>query len=387
MKESITNTDEGKRISHSAGEEPVDIGPSGDFEKQPTNGDSGLPSIEQDIEPLTLPLLARLFGVPLIIISTIVGAAVLVVVLFGAPSMPERQSVDMLLQKLESSSGERSLGILLPREKELWQTALELCERLTKSGSEFAPDELNAVTERLVALVRSDLETVERLPTVGAERENQRDLRSHRLEFVLRALGRTRHPVAVQAMLDVVAKGTEQFAAVAARELGDLHDFPGVSEAVGPVTDLLNRAARSETKLVACTVLSVLAKPGDQKVLDALSSVRSSATSEVSWSAALALARLGSSVAKSTMLDLLDRSFWEKGDRYETVDAQGLVRRYPMPPGMVDAWLQAAIDAGAKMNDPEVNEAIRALSSDRSLPVRSRATEILKAAGSAETQG
>lgn len=334
--------------------------------------------IERDIEPLTLPAFAKLFGVPLIIIATIVGGAVLVVLLFGAPTMPERRSVDSLLQTLESNSGERSLGVLLPREKELWQTALELCERLTKQGEEFTPDELASLSDRLGTLVKSDLETLSHLPTVGAVRENQQDIRSRRLEFTIHALGRTKQVSAIDSLIDVVKNGREPYVAVAMRELGDLHEMPETRAAVGPIVEMLGKASQNETKLVAATVLSILAEPNNAAVVEALNSARNTGEGDVSWSAALALARLGSHAGKSTLLDLLDRAFWEKEDRYQTVDRSGTVRRYRMPPNRIEEWLIAAIDASRGLEDPGVRDAIDALSKDASLAVRAKAEEAMK---------
>lgn len=338
--------------------------------------------VEQDPPPITLSVIARLFGVPLIIISTIVGGAVAVVLLFGAPTMPERSSVDQLVQSLESSSGERSLGILLPREKQLWQTSLELCERLTLQGSEFTEDELIALAERLGTLVREDLKTVENLPTSGAERGDQRRVRGSRLEFVVRALARTRRAEAVPALIEVVRSKREPFAAVAAQGLGDLHDVPGAREAVGPVVDLLATAEQNETRLIAVTVLSVLAEKGDPRSVEALSAARIKHEGEVAWASSLGLARLGSLNGRTTLLDLLDRGFWEHGERYETTDSSGQTRRYRMPEARVEQWLLAALDAcDGLLADAELRGAVERLSTDSSLRVRGRAGELLGQSG------
>lgn len=364
---------------------------SGSTEQRHNERDGGVASereplggylVEQDPPPITLSVIGRLFGVPLLIISTIVGGAVAVVLLFGAPSMPERQSVDQLVQALESSSGERSLGILLPREKQLWQTSLELCERLTKQGSEFTEEELIGLAGRLSTLVREDLKTVENLPTAGAERGDQRRVRGSRLEFSIRALGRTKRPEAVPALIEVVQSKREPFAAVAARELGDLHDLPGSREAVGSVVELLATAEQNETRLVAVTVLSVLGERGDQRSIDALNAARVKYEDEVAWASSLGLARLGSLDGRATLLDLLDRGFWEQGERYKTTDSSGQTRRYRMPDARVEQWLLAALDAcSGLLNDAEVRAAVERLSSDASLRVRGRAGELLGKSG------
>lgn len=325
--------------------------------------------------PLTASLLGKLFGIPFLIIGTIVGGAVLVVVLFGGPASPQRRGVDSLLQSLEASSGAKSMGLLLPREKELWQTAVELSMRLEKKNLEadLTEAELESIAARLSALVRADLANLDSLLTSGAERLDQRAVRSRRLEFVIHALGRTERPEAVGPLLDVLRDGREPYVTVAMQELGELHALSETSRAVEPITEILTTSTRSETRLMACTVLSVLATPDDRRVLDALVTTRLSSEGEVAWSAALALARLGSAAGKSTLLDLLDRTFLESDERYHVSDAAGNVRRYRLPPHRVEELLMVTIDAVSELDDAELRAMIERLESDPSPAVRAAA--------------
>ena len=59
------------------------------------------------LEPMTFSTLGGFFAVPLLIIGSIVGGAVIVVLLFAAPSAPEARSIESLLQALESGGGHR----------------------------------------------------------------------------------------------------------------------------------------------------------------------------------------------------------------------------------------------------------------------------------------
>lgn len=330
--------------------------------------------------PLTASLLGKLFAVPFLIIGTIVGGAVLVVLLFGGPASPQRRGVDSLLQSLEASSGGKSMGLLLPREKELWQTAVELSMRLEKKNLEaqLTEAELKSVAARLSALVRADLANLDSLLTSGSERLDQRAVRSRRLEFVIHALGRTERPEAVGPLLDVLRDGREPYVTVAMQELGELRALPETRQAIEPITEILTTTTGSETRLMACTVLSVLATSDDQGAIDALAATRLSSEGEVAWSAALALARLGSRAGKSTLLDLLDRSFLESDERYHVSDAAGNVRRYRLPPQRVDEFLLAAIGAASKLDDAELRAMIERLESDPSPAVRVRATDALR---------
>ncbi len=331
-----------------------------------------------DLEPLTFGTLGRFFAVPLVIISTIVGGAVLVVLLFGGPAAPSKRSVDALLQALESTSGERSMGILLPREKELWQTALELSVRLENKDKdgELSEADLTSVSDRLGTMVRADLENLHRISSIGDDRAIQRDVRSKRLEFMIRALGRTERPDAIGTLVDIVRAGESPYALVAMQMLADLREHDQAREAVGPMMTLLASANQNETRLVACTALSVLAARGNPAVIDALTSARLTGDGEVGWSASLALARLGSNSGKPTLFDLLDRSFLESGKLYHVRDESGTLHRYQLPPERVEGLMVAAIDAASNLGDADLWETIEGLQSDGSPVVRARASEV-----------
>lgn len=345
--------------------------------------DGSSPEATPDVEPMTWSLLGRFFGLPLLIIGTIVGGAVFVVLLFGGPAAPQKFSVEQLLQSLEASSGQRSAGILLPREKELWQRAVELSERLRNKDTELTPDELRTTADRLSAMIFADLDVLEEVGKTSERPQSQLALRSNRLEFMIRAMGRTELPGAIASLIEIVERGAEPFASAAMLQLADLPGTEGISRAVPAMTVILKGSRRTETLIVAATAVSLLADPGDPAVLEALSDVCTAAEGEVGWSAALALARLGSIEGKSTLLDLLDREFWESGERYSVTDEGGTVHRYPMPAARVDEYLKAAIEAGANVADPEILEMIDKLALDASPLVQGAAKKaIAERAGS-----
>ncbi len=328
------------------------------------------------LEPLTMPLLGRMFAVPLLIIGAIVGGAVLVVLLFAGPAAPQPRTIEELVQALESTSGRRSLGLLLPREKELWQAAQELSVRLKdKDGDpELTPARLESLAERLRLIVKVDFAQLDR---VGTD-DMGRSVHSRRLEFLLRALARTQQPVAVDVLLEVLRGGHESYYMLAIKELAELHTLPETRAAIEPVLEVLDGTGEPETRLVACTALSVLATGEDKEVIEALKATHAAAEGEVQWSAALALGRLGSDAGRSTLMDLLDRSFLSSGDRYYMTDERGTVRRYPMPPHRVDQVMMAAIDASLNLEDAGIWDMIEHLKSDPSPAVRGRATAVMR---------
>lgn len=340
-----------------------------------------------DLEPMSLSLMGRWFGVPLLIIGTIVGGAVVVVLLFGGPSSVEQRTVDDLLKALEASGGERSAGVLLPREKQLWQTALELSERLAKKEAELTSDELHAVAGRLATMVQVDLANLDRITAFDDDLSTQRELRSNRFEFLMRALARTECDEAIEPLISVVAGEREPYVAVAMQQLGNLHALPGSKRAIEPILSVIEKSNRAETLLTGCTVLSVLADRGDRRAVDALSRVRLANDGEVEWSAALALARLGSAAGKSTLLDLLDRAHLESGERYQVTDGSGKVHRYSLERGRVDVILIAAMDAASQLDDADLWGMIDRLKSDPSPAVRGKAMELTQRRPASVTSG
>ncbi len=357
----------------------VDNEPAGSdavAQSTPPSGEDAAPGTGELFSPA---LLGQWFGVPMLIVGAIVGGAVLVVFLFGAPATDRERSIDSLLQTLEANSGKKSAGVLLPKEKELWQTALELTQRLENKDAELTEEEVGSVAARLVGIIRADMEAPPPYAATPAAGQAQESIRSRRLEFAIHALGRTECPAAVGPLIDIVRDGREPYVRVALQELGNLYEVPEARSAVETVMALLDSSDVPETLLTACTVLSVLAKGDDQQVVEALERTRLSRDGEVAWSAALAMARLGSAAGKSTLTDLLDRSFWEKGERYERRDESGAVHRYKMPAHRVDGLLIAAIDATANLDDPDLWVLIEQLKSDPSAVVRGRAVEAVEA--------
>lgn len=353
--------------------------PKTQIDETDTTPASSAPTDVLDVEPLGFRLLAQFFGIPLLIISLIVGGAICVVLLFGAPATAPQRSVAALLQELEANSGERSMGLLLTQEKELWQTALELSNRLEHKDTELSSDELKEVADRISKLLIADLDHVHDMASFDKERDQQQNVRSTRLVFLIRALGRTELSSVSDTLLKVVERGQEPYTSVAIQEIANLHDVVPMPQAIPLIAKVAQTSDQATTLLTACPALSVIAPHQDPTAIKALKRVYTMHGGEVSWSAALALARLGSDAAKPTMLDLLDRKFWESGERYQKLDAQGQTHRYAMPKAMVDQWLLAAIDVVPELNDPDLWEMVDRLKSDPSLAVRAKAEAVLSA--------
>lgn len=350
--------------------------------EEPGKSDAGLPpesafdpQFDGTVPPMTWSLMGRFFAVPFLIILVIVVGAVTVVFLFGGPAAPPTHTVDELLTAVESVTWQRTAGMLLPQEKELLQKAIELSVRLEKKDQEFSPEDIAKITQRLVTLVDAQIINADASPPPNLA-PDELAARVRRMEFLIHALGRTGQPEAVATLVNIVKLNRVPFVTTAVQELGNLHKLPEARAAANDVAGLLSASPNAETAMVAATALSVLSDPDNQQVIASLKTLMFANEGEVSWSAAMALARLGDPSGKMILLDLLDRNFWQSGERYQTTDKSGVTHRYPMPPQRIDALLLAAIDASAHLQNKDLWDAIETLKSDPSPSVRTKATEV-----------
>lgn len=311
-------------------------------------------------QPMTSSLMARLFAVPLVIVSVIVGCAVLVVLLFGSIATDQERSIDDLLTILETRPGDKLGGVLLlPNEKELWQASRELALRLSKKEVEISPDELPVVVDRLSAILDSEVSASDK-PDEWAMKKRH---------FVMQAVAKTESPKAVDALVPHLKANDPLTRGQALVSLADLHDLPEARNALGAMFPLL-KDDEPAVQMQACIAVSVVAPSGDPATIEALVDAYFDDDREVQWNAALALARLGSSKSKSSLLDMLTRSYWENDVKVRRETKPGSFVEYPLPPLVVSRYLVAAVEAAAHVEDAEVWSQIELLAEDESPDVK-----------------
>ncbi len=316
--------------------------------------DSALPPLDDGL--LTPAVMAKLFVVPLVIISVIVGSAVLVVVLFGSITTDRARSISSLLDVLEGQVGERTAGVLLPNEKEVWQVGRELALRLRKKDTELTAEELETVVSRLSAL----------LGRLSADSDGLSEMGRKQMCFVIQALSRTGAAEAVGPIVAVLGDGDRGTRREALTALAALREVPETHEALPRLIAALEDVD-SVVRTVACVAVSAVADRTDSEAIEALGRVYSDADREVRWNAALGLARLGSDRGKSTLLDMLSRQYWEEDVKFRVAGGG----EYPLDPNAIVRYLVAAVEASSELEDVDVRSRIRALEEDESPAVKS----------------
>jgi HEAT repeat protein len=318
------------------------------------------------LEPMTGSLLARLFGVPLLIISVIVGCAVLVVFLFGSIATDQQRSIGTLLTVLETHSGEKTVGVLLPNEKELWQVSRELAVRLSRKEAEISPEELEQVVDRLVSILVQETAVADNLTDMGRKR----------MHFVMSALALTESPRAVEPLAALLSNSDARTRSRALVSLAELDDVAGRRSVLPEVLTTL-RDGDPVVRMTACVAISTMAEPHDGDAIEALSDAYLDDDRDVRWNAALALARLGSGKSRSLLFDMLNRKYWEDDVRIKSGSTSGTSNEYLLPPVAISRYLVAAIEASAHVEGAELWNRIEALVSDESAEVSEAARRVL----------
>ncbi|MCH7814923.1 MAG: HEAT repeat domain-containing protein [Planctomycetes bacterium] len=320
--------------------------------------------------------MGRLFLVPLLIVGAIIGCAVVVVLLFGGLVSEPEHSIDQLIAALERPAGEKTVGVMLPRDKEVWQAAQELAGRLTKADQELIGADRDKIARRLARIVERDG------PVAGDLRDGERQ----KLAFVMMALARVGEPEVLPTLLKQLESPS---AATRRAALMALSYYPD-PEALGPHISVIARSLLDEAvevQIVACPVVALVADSADGArtfAADRLADRLVDADPEVQWNAAIGLGRLADRRSKLVLLDMLDRTFWEQkvlNQAPETGTGRGIGAGHPLPAGRVNVYLQTATKAAACFltdpEDPEIREALERLAEDKHAGVRGSAVKLL----------
>ncbi|RIK69259.1 MAG: hypothetical protein DCC65_00495 [Planctomycetota bacterium] len=317
-------------------------------------------------EPMTPALMARLFIVPALIVCVLLAVAV-VVVLFGTTTADKPETIADLLKKLDADTGERTLGHMLdPKAKESWQAAQELARRLEKRDKFISPEEIDPTAKRLI-------EILGKYPP-GRNVDEPGPSQKY---FTMIALARLHTPLAVEPLTAKLKDENWWTRSTALQALAELKDVPEARKSLPAVLPLLKDPVPA-VQIVACATVACLAEAGDSVATRALSD-RLEAEAEVQWNAAMALARLGSATGKLTLLNMLNRGYWEGMDLQYLENGASVRRKYTE--AEVSRNLKAAIEAAACVHDTELRDAIASLGKDPSVVVREAARAALEQGG------
>ena len=311
--------------------------------------------------PMSPSLMARLWVVPALIVCVLLAVAG-VVVMFGAPALGQQKSVAQLLEVLGQDDGRRTLDIaMMPNSKDMWQAAQELAKRLQNRDKALKPEELQPTAEALAKILDR-----------FAPGRDENDTGMNREHFLMLALARTGEPSAVPPLAKRLTDPNARTRMMALMALAEMRDTPEARAVVPQILPLLEDKD-SGTAIVACAAVASLAAPGDAVAIAALAD-RLEADRELQWNAAMALARLGSPRGRMVLMNMLDRSFWEKID-LDYLDGGSQVRRKFSPPE-VARYLVAAVMSAGRLSDAELAALVDGLEKDPAIEVREAVRDV-----------
>lgn len=326
----------------------------------------GSSSVAPVVEPMTATLMGRLFVVPAVIVCILLGVAV-VVVMFGSTTVDKPLTVAELLDKVELSGGERTLGMLLPQAKDSWQASQELARRFSEKDKYLKSDEIEPAAARLIRML-------EREPPRGTQREGAggAELYSRHL-FLIAALGRLESPSAVPALTKLTRDPDWEIRRTALAALASMHGVAQARAALPDAVRLLNDE-QSAVQIVACAAIASLVDPADTTARATAAKAlaeRLEAPREVQWNAAMTLARLGDARGRLVLMNMLDRGYWEKIEL--EYDEGGTTIRRKYGPDEIEYNLKTAIETAMLLDDAELAGLVKKLEDDPSVRVRTAA--------------
>lgn len=263
----------------------------------------------------------RFILIPLVV----VGIVVFIIVIFGQMALKEKSVRDYLYDIRTGSQSER------------WQAAYQLSNMLANPKKDYESDARKELPEMIL---------------IFAETKDPK-IR----EYLALAMGRLKDPRAVPTLQKSLNDDDSQTVIWSLWALGNLGDTGSVP--------LILEKLESQDNGVRTMSAYVLGAIGDTRAIPPLQGHLDESSPEVTWNAAIALARMKDPSGAQILLKLLDR---------------GYLGGFPqMPEQNKQDMMVNAIVASAKLNDPQIQEQIRKLStSDPSPAVRDAALKALK---------
>ncbi len=326
--------------------------------------------------PMTTSLMARLWIVPAIVVAVMIGVA-MVVILFGASSVSKKASFKELLAQIESDSGARSLSgtVLSPRAKQTWQAAQELAVRIKKN--DLTDEDRQAALAGLGKVVRG---------LKGAGSTAGGDPRAVEASMALRqflvvALARLKVPEAIEPIAGLLDEDDADLRRIALQGLAEMHDVDGVQARLPAMYPLLEPGQPTEVRMVAALSVAAVAKRFDEVAIRQLSRM-SADDVEVRLAKATALANLGSTSSKLTLLNMLDRQFWQ-GLNIDIGQSSGATRK--LSEREIAQRICGIAPVAARLQHPDINEMLEDLAAnDPSVQVREAVRQALDDAAAAD---
>lgn len=348
-----------------------------DVEKREGRAAPGVPAQQPLVEPPSAKMVVRLFLIPLLVAAAVVGIMLPIGCLTEGPV-----SLETAITRLKNPGGERTLGMVGPGSKQRYMDAKAVVDHM-KGG-------LNE--EQRIKLAADVVEILDH-HTKPEEGDVQ--------QLMLLVLGRVwqinpqqppmNSPEAQQSRQRVVDVLINHFDAqhVQARKAAilSLRFWDGREEARRAIPKLVQKLEDEredvDVRMAAAVTLGNIGSANDQEVIAALSSAMRETderNAEISWNAALALARFNRPEATGTIMKLLSREELSQMRVYDREsDPQNPVFR-KLTELEQQRFLTNAMEWAKHLQVPEVQAQLKKIiDTDPSARVRTAGLETLSA--------
>jgi len=325
---------------------------------------------------MTTSLMARLWIVPAIVVAVMIGVA-MVVILFGASSVSKKASFKELLAQIESDSGARSLSgvVLSPRAKQTWQAAQELAVRIKKG--DLTSEDRQAALAGLTKVVRG----LDGAGSTASGDPRAVEASTALRQFLVIALARLKSPDAIEPIAGLLDEDDPGLRRIALQGLAEMHEVEGIQARLPAIYALLEPGQPTEVRMVAALAVASVAERFDKDAIRELNRM-SADDVEVRLAQATALANLGSTSSKLTLLNMLDRQFWQ-GLQVDVGQGSGATRK--LSEREIAQRICGIAPVAARLQHPDIDAMLEDLAEkDPSVQVREAVRQALDDAAAAD---
>lgn len=336
----------------------------------------GTPQDKSLPEPPTFRGLVRLFVIPLLIAGGVVAIMIPIGRMAGG-----NLTLEQHLERLKQPGGERTMGLIGPASKQRFIDAKAVVDHMKGGLSEEQRVKLaGQLVEILEKHTKADEGDVQHMLLLALGRVWQQEPGEAAMNSEAAIQSRALVLETLKKHLTAQQPRARTAAALAmAWSRGQVESDAAIAVLAAKLNDGLEDL---DVRMACAAALGAIATSSDQSAVDALNSARSDGdarNSELVWTAAVALARMGRMEAKPTVMMLLDRAELEKLRVYDReTDPQNPVFRN-LNEAEQQRFLLNAMEGAKHLNDEEVRGRLeRIAKEDKAVRVRTGATEILR---------
>jgi len=200
-------------------------------------------------------------------------------------------------------------------------------------------------------------------------------------QFLVIALARLKVPEAIEPIAGLLDEEDSDLRRIALQGLAEMHEVEGIQARLPAMYPLLEPGQPTEVRMVAALAVAAVAQRFDEDAIKQLNRM-SADDVEIRLAKATALADLGSTSSKLTLLNMLDRQFWQ-GLSVDVGQGSGATRK--LSEREIAQRLCGIAPVAARLQHPDIDAMLETLAAnDPSVQVRETVRQALDDAAAAD---